>query len=254
MAKYDLPLRSPMMNAAGSLGFVPPAHPFLEWDRFGAFVTNPISLGRRRPAANACHISYAGGFALHTGYPNPGIDTALRSFRQAWSRAPVPVVVHLIPRNAHELATMIPLLEYCDNLVGLEVGIDPDITLEAVVELLQAAFSELPIILRFPLDRARELIQHLGPKLENGQIVALSLGPARGELPLPGGGFLRGRLYGPAILPIALATVSVLSQGSLPVIGAGGIYRQRDIDAMLSVGATAVQLDAVLWRGGITYK
>jgi len=239
------------MNAAGSLGFVPPTHTLIDWDRFGAFVTNPISLGRRQPAANARQVSYAGGFVLHTGYPNPGLETALRRFRLAWSHAPLPVVVHLIPRNAHELATMIPLLEYCDNLVGLEVGIAPDTTIEAGVELLQATFSELPVILRLPLDRARELIQYLEPYLDDGRVAAISLGPARGELPLPEGGFFHGRLYGPTILPVALAAVSALSQGSLPVIGAGGIYRRQDINAMLSAGATAVQLDTVLWRGGI---
>lgn len=251
MAKYDLPFRSPLMNAAGSLGFVPPTNASIDWDRFGAFVTNPISLGRRIPATNARQISFAGGFLLHTGYPNPGFENALRRFRQAWSRAPVPILIHLIPRNAHELAAMIPLLEYCDNLIGIEVGIAPDIMIEAGVELLQAAFSELPVILRLPLDRARELIPYLESSLDDGRITAISLGPSRGELPLPEGGFFRGRLYGPAILPVALAAVSALSQGSLPVIGAGGIYRQQDINAMLSAGATAVQLDAVLWRGGI---
>jgi dihydroorotate dehydrogenase (NAD+) catalytic subunit len=251
MAKYDLPLHFPLMNAAGSLGFVPPAHAAIDWDRLGAFVTNPISLGRRRPAANSRQIAYPGGFLLHTGYPNPGLAATLRRYRQAWLRAPVPVLVHLIPRNAHELAAMIPLLEYCENLLGLEVSLAPDMDVETAVELIQAAFSELPIILQLPLDRARELIQPIRPYLDDERITAISLGPARGELPLPEGGILRGRLYGPAVLPMALATVSALSRGGLPVIGAGGVYRKQDINAMLAAGAVAVQLDSVLWRGGI---
>ena len=251
MAKYDLSFSTPLMNAAGSLGFVPPAHADIPWDRFGAFVTNPISLRRRQPAANAHHTHFAGGFLLHTGYPNPGIETSLRRYRNAWSHAPLPVLVHLIPHNAHELAAMIPHLESSENLAGLEVGIAPDITVEDAIELVQAAISELPIILRLPLDRALELAHSLGPLLEDGRVAAISLGPGRGVLPRIEGGFLRGRLYGPAVLPAALAIVCALSQGSLPVIGAGGIYRQKDIDAMLAAGAVAVQLDAVLWRGGI---
>lgn len=251
MAKYDLPLRSPLMNAAGSLGFVPPAHAAIEWNRYGAFVTNPISLRRRQPVANARLVPYPGGVLLHTGYPNPGFEKAIRRYRQSWSRAPVPVLVHLIPRSAYELASMIPMLESCENLIGLEIGIAPDITLETGIELLQAAFSELPIILRLPLDRAAELVRSLEPYMDASRITAISLGPARGVLPLPDGGLLRGRLYGPAVLPAALAAVSALSQGSLPVIGAGGIFCQRDIDAMLTAGSTAVQLDTVLWRGGI---
>lgn len=251
MAKYDLSLRSPLMNAAGTLGFTPLAHGSIEWESYGAFATNPISLGRRQPAGNTRRIPFSGGFSLHTGYPNPGIDTVLHRFRQAWTHAPVPILVHLIPRNAPELAAMIPLLETCDNLAGLEVGIAPDITPEAGIELLQAAISELPIILRLPLDRALDLAHRLGPYLEDGRVTAISLGPGRGMLPLPDGGLLRGRLYGPAVLPMAIATVYALSQGSLPIIGAGGIYRRQDIDAMLAAGAVAVQLDSVLWRGGI---
>lgn len=251
MAKYDLPLRSPLMNAAGTLGFTPPAHGPIEWDQYGAFVTNPISLGRRQPAGSARQISFSGGFILHTGYPNPGIETTLRRYLNAWSHAPVPVIVHLIPRTADELAAMIPPLETCDNLAGLEVGIAPDISLEAATDLLQAALSELPIILRLPQDRALELVHSLAPFLDDGRITAISLGPGRGVLPTPDGGFLGGRIYGPAVLPTALAVVRTLSDGSLPVIGAGGVYRQQDIQAMLAAGAVAVQLDTVLWRGGI---
>jgi len=213
MAKYDLNLPIPLMNAAGSLGFTPPNHITLEWDRFGAFVTNPISLGRRHPASNAHQISFSGGFLLHTGYPNPGFETTYRRNRAAWSYAPLPVVVHLIPRNANELADMIPPLETCENVLGLEIGIAPDVSLDEVADLLQAAISELPIILRLPLDRALELAFYLD-SLEDGRISAISLGPPRGVLPLPGGGFLRGRIYGPAVLPTALAVVRALSQGN----------------------------------------
>jgi len=65
------------------------------------------------------------------------------------------------------------------------------------------------------------------------------------------GSFLRGRIYGPSVLPTALAAVRTLSESNLPVIGAGGVYRQQDIQAMLAAGAVAVQLDTILWRGGI---
>lgn len=250
MAKYDLTLGAPLMNAAGSLGFTLPAHGILEWDRFGAFVTNPISFGRRQPANNAGQITFSGGFLLHTGYPNPGFETTLRRNRAAWAYAPLPVLMHLIPRNANELADMIPPLEACENILGLEIGIAPDSSLDEAADLLRAALSELPIILRLPLDRALELADGLD-SLEDGRISALSLGPPRGVLPLPDGGFFSGRIYGPAVLPTSLAVVRALSQGGLPIIGAGGVYRQQDINAMLAAGAIAVQLDSVLWRGGI---
>jgi dihydroorotate dehydrogenase len=36
----------------------------------------------------------------------------------------------------------------------------------------------------------------------------------------------------------------------VPVIGAGGVYSQAQVESMLAAGALAVQVDAILWRGG----
>jgi NAD(P)H-dependent flavin oxidoreductase YrpB (nitropropane dioxygenase family) len=56
-------------------------------------------------------------------------------------------------------------------------------------------------------------------------------------------------MYGPGVFPLALRAVENLAGCGLPVIGAGGVYQQRELDAMLAAGASAVQVDAVLWRG-----
>ena len=45
--KTDLNLASPLMNAAGALGFAPPSHGSLEHLNMGAFITNPVSLQER---------------------------------------------------------------------------------------------------------------------------------------------------------------------------------------------------------------
>jgi dihydroorotate dehydrogenase len=36
---------------------------------------------------------------------------------------------------------------------------------------------------------------------------------------------------------------------NIPIIGAGGLYSQANVDTLLAMGAFAVQLDSVLWRG-----
>ena len=101
------------------------------------------------------------------------------------------------------------------------------------------------------MERAVELAGALTRNDSEGEgLAALSLGPPRGLLPAPDGGLARGRLYGPAVFPLALATVKALSRFGVPVIGGGGVYRMEQAEAMLGAGAMAVQLDAVLWRGG----
>ena len=61
-----------------------------------------------------------------------------------------------------------------------------------------------------------------------------------------------GRLSGPALFPQALLTVRDAVAANLPVIGAGGVGTKENADAMLSVGALAVQVDERLWKGNVT--
>ena len=245
MAKRDLAFVPPLMNAAGSLGFFPDTHSPMDWSNLGAFITNPISLTPRTPAHGRRYIAYPGGFLLHTGYPNPGMSLILRRYARHWSRSPVPVIVHLLARGAEEVAKMARRLETVEGVSGLEVGVVSDASVEMVVALTQAACGELPVILQLPMERSVELAFRA---IQAGA-VAVSLAPPRGVFPVQGGEFVQGRLYGPAILPIALRTVQELTRLGIPTIGAGGIYNQEQKNAMLAAGALAVQLDGVLWRG-----
>lgn len=242
----DLLFSQPFMNAAGTLGFAPEPRLQGELSQFGAFLTNPVSLQPRTPAHGAHFIPFPGGFMLHTGYPNPGLEAVLRRCVPRWERLPIPVIVHLLGQGIDELACMTLRLEAVSCVISVEVGFPKDADAELVRAFIQAVCGELPVIARLPLDRA----DVLAPTALAAGAVAISLGAPRGVLPLPNGRLLEGRLYGPALFPQALAAVRSLAQAGFPVIGAGGIYSAAQAQAMLAAGAFAVQLDAVLWRGG----
>ena len=76
--KRDLYFSKPIMNAAGSLGFAPDPRNGIDLDSFGAFITNPISLRPRLPAAQPAVIEFPGGFLLHSGLPNPGLSSVIK--------------------------------------------------------------------------------------------------------------------------------------------------------------------------------
>jgi dihydroorotate dehydrogenase len=261
MPKFDLSFATPILNAAGSLGFAPTAHGPLDIGQLGAFVTNPISYRGRSPASGRGIRSFPGGFWLHSGYPNPGFQKVLRACGPRWQRSPVPVIVHLLaPEPGREglaqLARMARLLEGQEGVMAVELGLPPSVNRTGAAALVEAAASELPLILRLPLDRAALFSpQHAGGEWERRleqSVAALSLGPPRGALPQSGSRLLSpGRLFGPALLPQTLAAVHMLASSGLVVIGAGGIYAPQDVQAVLAAGAAAVQLDAVLWRPGV---
>jgi dihydroorotate dehydrogenase len=234
------------MNAAGSLGFAPEERGPLDLPRLGAFITNPVSLGRRTPAQARHCRTYPGGFLLHTGYPNPGLHQVIRRYRAKWARAPLPIIVHILGENPDQISTTVRRLEGLEGVAGVELGLPPELDRGAVVDLVQAGLGELPLIVCVPLERAIDLAQIVARL----PVAGVSLSPPRGILPDTSTGTTRGRLYGPAVFPQALAAVTSLARSGIPVIGAGGVYRPGDAQAMLAAGALAVQVDAVLWIGG----
>lgn len=227
------------MNAAGTLGFSPDPKGPVDLSQFGAFVTNPISHAPRTPARGTRFRSYPGGFLLHSGLPNPGISATIKQHSKRWAYSPLPVVIHLLALDPPSLAQMVERFETIDGVMGIEVGLPPDINPDTAFDFAHASLGELPAILRLPLEQAEELAQIV---MEAGAS-AVSLGAPRGKLGI------RGRMYGPAVFPLALRVVEKLAGLEIPVIGAGGVYQNQDVDAMLEAGARAVQVDTVLWRG-----
>jgi len=244
--KFDLALNPPLMNAAGSLGFSPGRWQSGTGYDLGAFVTNPVSLAQRSPAQGRGLWTFPGGVILHSGYPNPGLKAVIRRHAGRWSRAELPVIVHLLAQRDDEIAKMVQMLESVPGVSAVEIGLPPEADKELTTRMVRSAAGELPVLARLSLERILEL----GEAAINAGAAAVSMGPPRGALPGSDGKLLRGRSYGPALFPLALAAVQVLAKSGLPVIGACGVYRPEDIEAMFAAGALAVQLDAVIWRGG----
>ena len=240
MLKNDLYLEKALMNAAGTLGFAPDTKGPVDLSELGAFVTNPVSRGARTPAKGKRFSSYPGGFVLHSGLPNPGLNAVIRQNRKRWARATLPVIVHLLALDPNSLARMVERLEGIEGVMAVEVGLPPEVDPASAYDFAQAAIGELPAIVRLPLEQAEELSE----AVVDGGASAVSLGAPRGKLE-----GINGRMYGPGVFPLALRAVENLAGCGVPLIGAGGVYQQRDVDAMLAAGASAVQVDAVLWRG-----
>lgn len=239
--KRDLYFNKPLMNAAGSLGFAPDPRAGIALDSFGAFVTNPFSLRPRRPAAKPEVVEYPGGFLLHSGLPNPGFRAGLRRYTSRWDKAELPIIVHLMADRPQETQRMIRMLEAQENVMAAELGFAPLLADDILLLTLEMCLGELPLIFSLPLEQ----VLSLGPRLVQAGAQAISVAAPRGALMTDQ--LTTGRLYGPSLFPRALEVVYSAARLGLPIIGAGGVWRREDAEAMLSNGALAVQVDAALW-------
>jgi dihydroorotate dehydrogenase (NAD+) catalytic subunit len=248
MPKTDVVFSPPVLNAAGMLGFAPDVRGAVDFQRLGGFVTNPLSLRSRRPANSACCLAFPGGFLLHSGYPNPGLDRAVRQWAPAWERSALPVLVSLLLMAIEDVAPMLESLEGRPGVSGVEINLPSGAGADDLLAVTRLAFSELAVVVRLPLDRVERMVEGIVDDLLEAGLAAISLGAPRGALVDAQGRLVHGRLYGPAIYPQNLAVTHKLAASGLQVISAGGVYTQTQVDELLSVGASAVQLDAVLWR------
>lgn len=238
--KRDLYFSKPLINAAGSLGFAPD---FRSLNRFGAFVTNPLSLRPRLPTAHPALVEFPGGFLLHTGLPNPGFHAALKKYSAKWNRADLPIIVHLMADRPEETQRMVRELESVENVMAVQLGFAPLLADDIILLNLEMCLAEVPLIFALP----HEQVLTLGPRLVEGGASAVSLASPRGAVYDKAGNLITGRIYGQALFPRALDIVRSAVMSGLPVMGAGGVWSEADVESMLKAGALAVETDAQLW-------
>ena len=255
--KRDLYFRQPLMNAAGSLGFAPDSRVEIAWDSFGAFVTNPLSLRPRQPAAQPALIEYPGGFLLHTGLPNPGFSAVLKNYASRWDKSDLPIIVHLMADRPEETQRMVRTLENQENVMAAELGFAPLLAEDILLLTLEMCLGELPLIFSLAIEQ----VLSLGPRLIQEGAQAISISTPRGAVsltPNPSpegrGELITGRLYGPSLFPRTLETVYSAAKLGLPIIGAGGVWSKENAESMLSAGALAVQVDTALWKPSSTFS
>lgn len=235
------------MNAAGSLGFAPDSRAGIPLDSFGAFVTNPLSLRPRLPAAKPELLEYPGGFLLHTGLPNPGLTAGINKYAARWDKSSLPIIVHLMADRPEETQRMVRMLETQENVMAAELGFAPLLADDILLLTLEMCVGELPLIFSLPVEQ----VLSLGPRLVQGGAQAISISAPRGALPANDSSLITGRLYGPSLFPRSLEIAYSAAKVGLPVIGAG-VWNQENADVMLAAGALAVQVDAALW--GFTWQ
>ena len=247
--KYSLILSTPVMPAAGTLGFADSYRRLINYDKLGALVTNPVTVDAWKPAAGTRMIPLDSGILLHTGLPNPGLSKTISRYRQAWSKLPIPVILHLVGTSIRQVERATQMLDDIDEVAAVELGLRDDIDEREALALARAASRmEKPLLLRLPFYECWQLAL---PLAEAGVDALVVAAPPRGTARDPNTGRLvSGRVYGPLVKPMILRLVGRLRRQlppDLPIIGCGGIHSPQDARDYIEAGAVAVQVDTATW-------
>jgi hypothetical protein len=172
----------------------------------------------------------------------------LKKYSTKWTRSDLPIIVHLMADRPEETRNMVRTLESHEAVMAVELGFAPLLADDLILLTLEMCLGEIPLIFSLPAQQ----VLSLGPRLVQEGAQAISLSAPRGALMNNDKQVTTGRLFGPSLFPQALETVHSAARLGLPIIGAGGVWSKENADAMLSVGALAVQMDAALWNPAFT--
>ncbi len=246
--KNALAVESPVMNAAGTLGFGDEYRDLIDLSTLGAFVTNPMTYTNWNPATGTRVVPLESGVMLHTGLPNPGINQVIHEQRAVWERLPIPVIAHVVVNNVEEVYKCIASLEREEIITAIELGLSDEISAAETQWYLRSAVerTEKPILARMPFGANPDLYS---AAIDAGVGALVVCAPPRGTARDQAGKLVAGRVYGPTIKPIVLRMVGQLARRypRIPIIGAGGIHSPQDARDYLEAGAVAVQVDSVTW-------
>jgi dihydroorotate dehydrogenase len=204
------------------------------------------------------------------GFPNEGAQTAARRLAAAGPcRVPVGVNIGLnadcpkakAPEEyALTMRLLHPLGDYfvvnvsCPNQTGLR-DLQERLQLERILAALEAVNSpRKPVLVKLSPDLAdAQLPDLLGLIMRRGDgVVAVNTTTSRGSLSRDPGD-IQGGLSGRPLRSAAtamIARIHRLTEGRLPIIGAGGVETAGDVLEKLRAGASLVQLYTGLVYGG----
>ncbi len=248
LSKSSLIVESPVMNAAGTLGYGDEYRDLLDLTTLGAFVTNPLTYTHWNPATGTRVVPLDAGVLVHTGLPNPGITKVVTEHRAVWERMPMPVIAHVVVNQVEEVYKCVTILEKEQSIAAIELGLSDEISPAEAEWYTRAAVerTEKPVLTRLPFASNPDLFQ---ATVDAGAAALVVCAAPRGTARDQAGRLVAGRIYGPLVKPIVLRMVGQLVRRfpRMPIIGAGGIYSPQDARDFIEAGAVAVQVDLVTW-------
>lgn len=244
--KMGLNLANPVMVGSGFCGYGNAYQPLIDMSKFGAVVTQPITLKPQRGISQPRVAETRGGVIINTGQQNPGVKKVLNQYRHIWSKLGVPVIAHLPADDPDHLRRTARALTSAPAIAAIELGL-PLWAIPADVSLWANAIQEgceLPLLVKLPLGAPPDLAETAAANY----VDALVLGtPPEGTAVSAGGQLVTGPMYGPALHSLVLHNLHQLAGFDLPLVAAGGIHTWQDATIFLEHGATAVQLDSLLF-------
>lgn len=254
----------PVLAASGCLGTGRDPG-LVDLHRLGGVVSRSLTLAPAKGAPTPRMAETASGLVSWVGLQNPGVEEWVAEDLPRLTKAGVPVVASVAGTSLEEFIRVTSFLQGRPGIVALEVYLgSPDeerdrgepfsARLDRIFEVVGAVsrLSRFPVFAKLPalnpdlVEAARTCVRagaHGLTLIDGVPALAVDARRLKPRLSTP-----IGALSGPAIKPIALASVFQVAQAlpDLPIMGVGGITTGEDAVEFLLAGAWAVQVGTAM--------
>lgn len=255
----SLQLANPIIAASGTFGYGVEFASVLNLDALGAIVVKGLSLEPMAgaPPPRMCEVS--SGMINAIGLQNIGARAFVSEKLPALRRYRVPVIANVFGHTQAEYLDVLRILEEAEGVAAYELnvscpnvdhgGIEFGAEEASLAELVRSARQVARRPLWVKLSPLVTDIARLASAAEQSGADALTVANTYPAMAVDVAtrqsriGRLSGGLSGPAIKPITLRLVYLVSQAvKVPIIGAGGIQSAADVLEYIVAGASAAQV------------
>ncbi len=254
-----LKLANPVMAASGTFGYGMEYAHLIDIQELGAIICKGTTLRPRDGNPQPRLVETPGGLLNSIGLQNIGVEALIRDKAPIWSKWRVPVIVNIAAESVEDYARIAERLEGVDGISAIEVNLScpnshagglefgTDSYMAKEVTLAVTSSTTLPVIVKLT-PNVTDIVSIALAVVDGGAhaltvsntIVGMAVDIRRRRPVL---GLRRGGLSGPAVKPVALNLVYIVSQAvEIPVIGCGGITSAQDALEFIMAGASAVQI------------
>ncbi|MEL7471721.1 MAG: dihydroorotate dehydrogenase [Planctomycetota bacterium] len=261
-----MPLRNPVMLAAGTAGTLDETADVLPLDRIGGLVTKSITREPREGNPTWRVAPLPGGMLNAIGLANVGVEAFVRDFGPRVASVPTTVIASVAGTSVDDYVHVVRRLGEVDGLASVELnvscpnvhgGVEFGVDMGALSELVAAVrdvddamkivVKLSPVAVGRPgiVELATAAIDHGADALALANTVPAMAIDVRTRRPLIAN--VTGGLSGPAVHPIVVKLVHEVYRGvakerGVSIIGIGGVMGWREAAEFILAGATAVQV------------
>lgn len=260
VALGGLPLRNPVMVAAGTFGYGLEYRDMLDLTQLGALVTKSLTLAPRMGNSPPRVAETPAGMLNSIGLQNDGVDAFLMETLPRLREYGTPIIASIAGETIEEYVQVAEKLSRAEGIAalelnlscpnrargGMEFGVSPELTAHAVEAVRQR--THLPLIAKLS-PNAGDIVPIAQAAVQAGAdslclintVLGVAVDATMRQFQLAS---KVGGLSGPAIKPIALYHLWRVRQAlpETPLIGVGGISNATDAIEFLLLGAHAVQI------------